>query len=141
MIETVLHVSIIVCCAFLFASLASFLGVVAERSIAGESIGGRSSCSCGRQLLWHENVPVIGWLRARGVAPCCQTRIPRFLVITESIAAVAGAGVGMVFFNRLSNEGASSAPLLLAVSIAFSILMVELIVMHRFASKRSDLHA
>lgn len=129
------QVLVMVCCAFLIASLSSFLGVVAERSITNQGVGGRSSCACGRPLRWYENVPVVGWLRVKGVAKCCGFRIPSFLVVTESLAAASGAVTGLLFFNRLVVEGSSNAPVLFAVSFSFALLLSELLVMHAIVNK------
>lgn len=82
---------------FLFGALtASFLCVVGERLPRGLSIGGRSHCVCGRQLRWRENIPVIGWVRCRGVAPCCGSTIPRFYVVAEISLGLAWAGAFML---------------------------------------------
>lgn len=82
--------------AVLGAALASFGCVVSERVPAGEPITGRSHCVCGRQLRAAENVPVLGWLRARRGASCCGSRPPVRYVVAEGAAAVWGAGVGGV---------------------------------------------
>lgn len=74
--------------AFLGGSVASFLGVLAERSLRGESINGRSHCACGRPLHSYENVPVFGWLRTRGVAKCCGAKLPARYVLSEAALAV-----------------------------------------------------
>lgn len=74
--------------------LASFGCVVAERVPRGESINGRSHCSCGRTLSWYENVPVLGWLRVRGVARCCGARIPSHYVVTETVFGVLLGALG-----------------------------------------------
>lgn len=73
------------------AAIASFLGVVGERLPAGRGLGGRSRCRCGRQLRWWENVPVAGWLHARGRARCCGATIPLRYLLTEAGLAVAWA--------------------------------------------------
>lgn len=65
------------------ASIASFLGVVVERTKRGESIMGHSHCACGRPLKWYENVPIIGWLRIKGVTPCCKEKLPLSYLISE----------------------------------------------------------
>jgi prepilin signal peptidase PulO-like enzyme (type II secretory pathway) len=62
---------------------ASFLCVVAERVPRGLSLGGRSKCVCGRQLKLSENIPIFGWLRARGKATCCGATLPRFYLWAE----------------------------------------------------------
>lgn len=74
------------------ASLASFLCVAAERAPRGLSINGRSKCVCGRQLqVWRngrpENVPIAGWLAARGRTDC-GTTLPAVYLSTEVVAAV-----------------------------------------------------
>ena len=76
----------IVFMAFMFgASWASFFGVVFERGRNHESIGGRSRCSCGRQLTWYENIPVFGWLRTLGKTKCCDSRIPAWYFVSELV--------------------------------------------------------
>lgn len=70
--------------AFMFgASWASFFGVVIERTKRGETIMGRSHCTCGRQLRWYENIPVFGWLATGGKARCCGSKIPVSYVLWE----------------------------------------------------------
>lgn len=77
---------------FIFgASIASFLGVVYDRHSTGESINDRSHCSCGRQLKNSENIPVLGWLRAKGTAACCGATLPVWMVISEVLLGVAVA--------------------------------------------------
>ena len=70
------------------AATASFLGVVAERGWRGAAVTKRSTCVCGRQLLWWENIPVFGWVLLRGVARCCKSRIPTRYVLTEFCMAL-----------------------------------------------------
>ncbi len=48
----------------------------------------RSTCVCGRQLLWWENIPVFGWVLLRGVARCCKSPIPTRYVLTEVCMAL-----------------------------------------------------
>lgn len=78
------------------AAIASFLGVVGERVPRGESINGRSHCVCGRQLRASENIPVLGWLRARGRAACCGARIPVRYALAEAGLALWFAAVVLV---------------------------------------------
>lgn len=78
------------------ALTASFLTVVAERVPRGLSIGGRSHCVCGRQLKVTENLPIVGFLRVRGVAPCCQATIPPFYVLAELVLAAAWAAAPLL---------------------------------------------
>lgn len=81
---------IVVLAAVAGACVASFCCVVAERVPAHRSLGGRSTCVCGRQLRAHENVPILGWLALRGRARCCGARLPAYYVLAEAgLAAVA----------------------------------------------------
>ena len=78
--------------ALLGASIGSFAAVVADRAPRGESLGGRSHCTCGQPILARDNIPIVGYLVRRGRARCCGARIPlRFLGFE-----VAGAVVGVV---------------------------------------------
>ncbi|MCP4792088.1 MAG: prepilin peptidase [Actinomycetia bacterium] len=81
--------------AFIGASLASFLCVVSERVPAKLSLGGRSTCVCGRQLAAANLVPAISWLASRGRAGCCGARIPARYVVAE--VALGTAYAGLVF--------------------------------------------
>lgn len=78
-------------------AFASFLGVVLERIPRGESIRGRSRCACGRQLAAHENIPVLGWLRARGTTACCRQPLPRSYLLGELLGTVALGATGAAF--------------------------------------------
>lgn len=82
--------------AVLGAITASFLCVVAERVPKGQGIGGRSRCACGRQLAWRENLPVVGWVAARGRARCCGARIPVYYLAAEIGLAAAWAAAAWI---------------------------------------------
>ncbi|TDP62799.1 prepilin peptidase [Roseateles toxinivorans] len=58
----------------------------------------RSRCpSCGHQLAWHENMPLIGWLRLRGRCSACKTPIsPRYPVV-EALTGLLFAAIGWRF--------------------------------------------
>lgn len=83
--------------ASLGAILASFFTVVGERSIRDESLEGRSHCRCGRQLLWRENIPIVGWLATGGVARCCRRTIPTRYVAGEALSATAVGAATYLF--------------------------------------------
>ncbi|MEM7508579.1 MAG: A24 family peptidase [Pseudomonadota bacterium] len=57
--------------------IGSFLGVVADRSVAGRSVVfGRSACdACGRQLAARDLVPILSWLMLRGRSRCCCRKL------------------------------------------------------------------
>jgi prepilin signal peptidase PulO-like enzyme (type II secretory pathway) len=86
---------IIIWAAWAGAVCASYGGVVRERGWRA-SASGRSVCVCGRQLTWHENIPVVGYLAAHGRARCCASVLPRRYVVTETVAMVVGAAAGLL---------------------------------------------
>ncbi len=93
------YAGLLLCGFFLGGSIASFLGVVIERVPKHESIMGRSHCACGRQLKWYENVPVLGWLAARGRTKCCNQKIPVWYFISELIAGIIGLLIAWIILN------------------------------------------
>jgi leader peptidase (prepilin peptidase)/N-methyltransferase len=50
----------------------------------------RSRCpACGHQLAWHENIPLLGWLRLRGRCSACRAPIsPRYPLVEAATAAL-----------------------------------------------------
>jgi hypothetical protein len=99
------------------AAAASFLCVVAERVPRRQSLAGRSHCVCGRQLRAVENVPVLGWLAARGRAPCCGVRIPVFYVAAE-------AGLAVVFAAGVAAFGLGPAALVVSAAGCAGVIAV-----------------
>lgn len=90
------------------SSIASFLGVAAERPLRGESLNGRSHCACGRKLKWHENIPVFGWLKALGKTKCCASRIPKRYVVSEFILGLFYAAAGFSLTQDFLGTGAGN---------------------------------
>lgn len=55
----------------------------------------RSACpACGHQIRWHENIPVIGWLRLRGRCASCKTPISRRYPLMELLTGLLFAAAG-----------------------------------------------
>ena len=80
---------------------AEMLGVKVDESEATAALSlsrPRSRCpSCGHPIAWHENIPVLSYLRLRGRCSACQTRIsPRYPFI-EILTGVLFAAVGWRF--------------------------------------------
>lgn len=67
----------------------SFLNVVIYRLPRGRSVvWPASACgSCGRELRWFENVPVLSWVALRGRCARCRARISVQYPIVEALTA------------------------------------------------------
>ncbi len=92
------------------ACVGSFLNVVAWRLPRRESlVHPASHCPlCGTPLAWHENVPVLGWLRLRGRCAHCGGPIaPRYPLVELLVAGLWLA----VLLGRPSALGAAPAAL------------------------------
>ncbi|HKX43703.1 MAG TPA: A24 family peptidase [Burkholderiaceae bacterium] len=58
----------------------------------------RSRCpSCGHQIAWHENIPVLSWLRLRGKCSACKTPISMRYPAIEILTGLLFAAVGVHF--------------------------------------------
>ncbi|MFN4115201.1 MAG: prepilin peptidase, partial [Inhella sp.] len=54
----------------------------------------RSACpSCGHQLAWHENLPLLGWLRLQGRCSSCGTRISARYPLLEAATGLLFAAI------------------------------------------------
>ena len=71
-------------------ALGSFLNVVAARVPLRRSIvRPPSACmSCGHEIAWYDNVPVVSWLALRGKCRSCGTRIPARYPAVELISGL-----------------------------------------------------
>jgi leader peptidase (prepilin peptidase) / N-methyltransferase len=80
----------------------------------------RSACpACGHQLAWHENLPVLGWVRLRGRCSACGVRISARYPILE-------LATGLMFASVAWRVGAQPMALLwcgfMAVLLAASVI-------------------
>lgn len=58
----------------------------------------RSACpACGHQIRWHENIPVLGWLRLGGRCSSCKTPISRRYPLVELVTGLLFAAAGWVY--------------------------------------------
>jgi leader peptidase (prepilin peptidase)/N-methyltransferase len=58
----------------------------------------RSACpACGHQIRWHENIPVLGWLRLRGRCSSCKTPISKRYPLVELATGLLFAAAGWRF--------------------------------------------
>jgi leader peptidase (prepilin peptidase)/N-methyltransferase len=80
-------------------AIGSFLNVVAARVPEKRSIvrPGSACMSCGRELSWAENVPVVSWLAQRGKCKGCGERIGWVYPAVELLTALLVAGCFLAF--------------------------------------------
>lgn len=90
---------------FTFWSLiGSFLNVVVHRLPRGESVvrGGSRCPTCATPIRWHDNLPIVGWLRLGGRCRACGLPIsPRYPLVESACAALGTA----VYFRELVSGG------------------------------------
>ena len=68
---------------------ADMLGVKIEAPPEVTLMRPRSRCpSCGHQIRWHENIPVLGWLRLGGKCSACKARISARYPVVEILTAL-----------------------------------------------------
>jgi leader peptidase (prepilin peptidase)/N-methyltransferase len=94
-------VSLALSAAAFFPGLAigSFLNVVAARVPEKRSIvsPGSACMSCGHELSWYENVPVVSWLALRGKCKSCGERIGAVYPAVELVTALLIAASFLAF--------------------------------------------
>lgn len=80
-------------------AIGSFLNVVAARVPLKRSVvsPGSACMSCGHELAWYENVPVVSWLALRGKCRSCGTRIGAVYPAVELLTALLVAGSFLAF--------------------------------------------
>ena len=95
---------VIVMAALVGASIGSFLNVVLCRLPRGESVASPPSrCpSCGTQLAWRDNVPIISWLALRAKCRYCGVRISARYVLIEAATAI---GFALIAVAVLASSG------------------------------------
>lgn len=80
-------------------AIGSFLNVVAARVPLKRSIvtPGSACMSCGRELSWNENIPVLSWLALRGRCKGCGAKIGVVYPAVELLTALLIAGCFLAF--------------------------------------------
>ena len=82
----------------------------------------RSRCpQCGHQLAWHENIPLLGWLRLGGRCSACGTRISVRYPIVEALTGALFASAGV-----LAGPTAATAVYCLALALLVAAALIDL---------------
>ncbi|MES3030887.1 MAG: prepilin peptidase [Patescibacteria group bacterium] len=78
--------------------IGSFLNVVALRYNTGMTVNGRSKCfSCGKNLSWHELVPVLSFLFQKGSCKNCKSKISWQYPVIEILSGIIFVAIFFVF--------------------------------------------
>jgi leader peptidase (prepilin peptidase) / N-methyltransferase len=117
-------------------ALGSFLNVVAVRVPQRRSlVRPPSAClSCGQEIRWYDNVPLLSYAVLRGRCRDCEARIPFVYPAVELVTAVLIAGCVLAF--GLTGKAAVAA-FFCAVLVAISAIDLE----HRIIPNRIVLPA
>jgi leader peptidase (prepilin peptidase)/N-methyltransferase len=112
-------------------ALGSFLNVVAARLPERRSVvRPRSRCmSCGSDIAWHDNIPVLSYLLLRGRCRGCGTRIGLLYPAVELATAVLLAGCVVAF--GLSLHAAAAAVFCAALVVVTATDLTHRIVPNR----------
>lgn len=99
--------------------LSSFVACLSERRCTNDSLLTRSHCqSCQQTLPWHQLIPIVSYLFAKGHCRYCKAPIPKLLFITECIGLANGIYIGHCFV--------ASSDMLLYSLIANTLLLLSL---------------
>ncbi len=82
----------------------------------------RSRCpQCGHQLAWHENIPLLGWLRLGGKCAACGSRISVRYPLVEALTGALFAGAAL-----LGGPSAATAVYCLALALLVAAAFIDL---------------
>jgi leader peptidase (prepilin peptidase)/N-methyltransferase len=97
----------------------SFLNVCIYRLPHGRSVvrPGSRCPSCGHEIRWYQNVPVLSWLLLRGRCSACRTRISIRYPLVEALTGLLTLALWLRY--GLSPEFAVSAPFFWAMTVLF----------------------
>ena len=128
MTDPVFPAAAIVPLAFVFGALiGSFLNVVVWRVPQGLSIvrPGSACPSCGHEIAWYDNIPIVSWLVLRGRCRSCGARISVRYPLVE-----AGTGAAFALVTAAAYLGAFPFAVLPAVlywaAIGIALTLIDL---------------
>jgi len=106
----------------------SFLNVVIYRLPAGMSVvSPPSRCpKCEKELAWHDNVPVLGWLWLRGKCRTCKNPISIQYPLVEALVALMFGGTYVLLFMTDVRDPVGPT---LGVESAWPVLVVWLVLL------------
>jgi len=82
----------------------------------------RSRCPhCGHAIAWHENIPVLGWLRLGGKCAQCKARISARYPVVELLTGLLFAAVAWKF-----GPGAATAVYCVAGAVLIAAALIDL---------------
>jgi len=82
----------------------------------------RSRCPhCGHQLAWHENIPLLGWLRLGGKCAGCGARISLRYPVVEALTGALFAGAAL-----LAGPGAATVVYCIALALLVAAAFIDL---------------
>ena len=82
----------------------------------------RSRCpQCGHQLAWHENLPLLGWLRLGGRCAACGSRIPARYPVVEALTGGLFAAAAL-----LAGPSAATAVYCAALALLVAAALIDL---------------
>lgn len=107
------------------AVIGSFLNVVSLRFNTGRSfVSGRSGCfSCGRQIKWYENIPLISFIFLKGKCSGCHAKISLQYPLVEILTAA----IFLLGFFKYQNFLQVSIPSFLILYYFFILSAIFLI--------------
>jgi leader peptidase (prepilin peptidase)/N-methyltransferase len=109
----------------------SFTNVLIVRLPKGESLLQPSHCiRCGKEIHWHQNVPVLSFLLLRGRCAGCGERFSARYPMVEIATAVCFAFIGVALADNLSTE-AFLAAIAFACMVACGIALAVIDIEHR----------
>jgi leader peptidase (prepilin peptidase)/N-methyltransferase len=82
----------------------------------------RSQCpACGHAIAWHENVPLLGWLRLGGRCSACRARIKMRYPLVELLTGALFVAIGWKF-----GATAASVVYCIAVAVVIAAALIDL---------------
>ena len=107
--------------AFLGACIGSFLNVVIYRVPMGLSVvTPRSHCpTCGKNLSWYHNIPLVSWLVLKGRSGCCKEKISIQYPLVEFLCMVIFL---LAFYKNGINYGSLIIALVFTLFLTLSVM-------------------